>query len=55
MEEVRELSIEVEGVEDAPKWKGVMLGGEPGGFFAYAEKAKPVGPMGVSPPPFTSF
>ena len=54
-EEVREISIEVEGVEKAPKWKGEMLDGELEGFSAYAEKAEPVSPTGASPPPLTFF
>ena len=33
-EEARELSIEAERVEEAPKWKGEILDGELEGFLA---------------------
>ena len=54
-EEVRELSIEVEGVEEAPRWKGEMLDGELEGFLPYAENAELMSPTGASPPPLAFF
>ena len=51
-EEVRELSIEVEGVvEELPNWIGGILAGRLEGFLAYAEKTEPSSTTEATSPP----